>query len=186
MTDLNEPLHDVVRLLDQAGISYAVMGGLAVRVYGIPRATYDIDFTAAIDRRRLPELFQRIEAAGYAVPEEYQTGWIDHVAGLPLVKFRGFLGTNAVDIDLFLAETAFQTELLRRRRQEILDGQPIWIVTAEDLILLKLLAFRPRDIADIGDIRFTQGDLDEDYLRHWAREIGVLDRLEKILAEPAL
>lgn len=55
------------------------------------------------------------------------------------------------------------------------------MVSPEDLILLKLLAGRDRDIADIGDVMFTQGNLDEPYMRRWAKEIGVLDRLETLL-----
>src|SRR5206468_3706475 len=105
------------------------------------------------------------------------------VAGMPLVKFRLFLEGRGVDIDLFLAESRFQQELLVRRRQVNLDGVSVWLISPEDLVLLKLLAGRPRDIADIGDILFTLGQLDEIYMRLWARQLGVLDALEKILAE---
>ena len=40
------------------------MGGLAVRVYGIPRATYDIDFTLAVQRELLSILFEEVESLG--------------------------------------------------------------------------------------------------------------------------
>lgn len=33
------------------------------------------------------------------------------------------------------------------------------------------------------DVLFTQGQLDERYLRHWAQELGVTERLERVLAE---
>jgi hypothetical protein len=46
------------------------------------------------------------------------------------------------------------------------------------LVLLKLIANRPRDHGDVADILFTQGELDRTYLRHWATELGVLDKLE--------
>jgi len=60
---------------------------------------------------------------------------------------------------------------------------PVWLVSPRGPRSLKLLAGRPRDIADVGDILFTQGQLDEAYLRLWARQLGVLDPLEKILSE---
>ena len=50
MKGLAETLRDFVSLFDRLGLPYAVMGGLAVRVYGIPRPTYDVDFTVAIAR----------------------------------------------------------------------------------------------------------------------------------------
>lgn len=39
MTDLERLLVDLAAVFGSAEISYAVMGGIAVRVYGIPRAT---------------------------------------------------------------------------------------------------------------------------------------------------
>jgi hypothetical protein len=103
---------------------------------------------------------------------------------MPVVKFRLALAEHGIDIDVFLAESSFQAELLGRRRRATLDGTLVWLVSAEDLILLKLLAGRPRDTADIGDILFTQGKLDEAYMREWAERLGVRGQLERVLAQP--
>ena len=54
-------------------------------------------------------------------------------------------------------------------------------MTPEDLILLKLIADRPRDHIDVADILFIQGELDESYMRHWAAELEISDRLAKAL-----
>jgi hypothetical protein len=183
MTDLRRALADCVSLFDRMKLPYIVMGGIAVRVYGIPRPTYDIDFTLAIPRERLPELYAALQSGGYTVPEAYTRGWVDQVAGMPPVKFRLYLQERGVDVDVFLAESAFQREILARRRQATLDGIPVWLVSPEDLILLKLLAGRPRDLADVSDVLFTQGQLDESYLRHWAEGLGTRETLEAILAE---
>lgn len=45
--DLDRALRDIAAELDRMSVPYAVMGGLAVRVYGIPRATYDVDLTVS-------------------------------------------------------------------------------------------------------------------------------------------
>ena len=181
MTDLAKSLSDLADLFERMSIPYAVMGGIAVRAYGIPRPTHDVDFTIALDRANLPPLYQAVRGLGYTVPEQYEQGWVDQVAGMPLVKFRLYLPGGGVDIDIFLAESAFQEELLARRRREVVDDRTIWMVSPEVLILLKLLAGRDRDTADIGDVMFTQENLDEAYMRRWAKEIGVLDRLDTLL-----
>jgi hypothetical protein len=62
-------------------------------------------------------------------------------------------------------------------------GLEAWLVSPEDLILLKLIAGRPRDYGDIEDIFFVQGQLDESYLRRWAAPLGITDRLEQALRD---
>lgn len=183
MMDLAGALRELVLLFERLEAPYAVMGGLAVRVYGIPRPTYDIDFTVAIERQDLPDFYQTLRGLGHTVPEVYQSGWVDRVAGMPVVKSRLFSEGRGIDVDIFLAESRFQQQLLARRRRHQLDDLAIWFVSPEDLILLKLLSHRPRDMADIGDVRFTQGQLDETYVRHWAQQLGVLKEWERVLSE---
>jgi hypothetical protein len=62
MNDLHNALRGLIELLDGLRAPYALMGGLAVRAYGIPRATYDIDLTAALDRPRPPEFYKAVAA----------------------------------------------------------------------------------------------------------------------------
>ena len=95
---------------------------------------------------------------------------------------RLFLEGRSIDIDIFLAESPYQQQLLARRRCEEIDGSPVWFVSPEDLVLLKLISYRPRDVADIADVLFTQGQLDENYLRQWAATLGVSARLDEALA----
>jgi hypothetical protein len=174
---------ELMALFEQMDVRHAVMGGIAVRAYGIPRPTFDVDFTIAMERARLPELYQGVTALGYTVPEEYTKGWVDQVAGMPLVRFRLYLEGRSVDVDVFLAESPYQEELLGRRQKATVDERTIWLVSPEDLVLLKLIADRPRDLLDVGDVLFSQGQLDTAYMRKWAANLGVLDRLEKALSD---
>ncbi len=182
MNDLVGTLHAFGRLFDRLGIPYAIMGGWAVRVYALPRPTYDVDFTILLDRSRLPQLYAAAEEAGFTVPEQYRGGWIDAVAEMPLVKFRLYLAGHGIDVDIFLAESDYQRELMRRRVQHSVAGASAWFISAEDLILLKLIANRPRDRADIDDLLLARSELDEPYLRRWAGPLGVEKQLEEVLA----
>jgi len=183
MSNLNQVIREMTGMFDALGIHYVVMGGIAARAYGLPRPTYDLDFTASISRDRLPEVYHAVRNLGYSVSEPYLQGWVDSVGEMPLVKLRLFVEGNGIDVDVFLAESAFQESVVARRRQAIVDGNQVWLVSPEDLILLKLIAYRPRDIGDIGDVLFTQGQLDLTYLRDWAEQLGLLDRLELALRD---
>lgn len=184
MSELERTLFEITSLLDRSGYEYAVMGGLAVRVHSIPRPTHDIDLTISIERIELSHFFESLEHLGHTIPETYLNGWVDEVAGMPLVKVRTYIAPTAgVDIDVFLCETAFQKSYLNRRIEVTVNGRNLWVVTPEDLVLLKLLASRPRDLIDVADILFTQGQLDQTYLRNWATELGISDRLKQALTD---
>jgi hypothetical protein len=186
MTDVEQALKDYVAIFNALGIPYAVMGGLAVRAYGVPRPTYDVDVMLAIDESKLPELFDAVESAGYTVPESYRSGWVDRIAGMPLVKFRIYRLPQSIDVDVFLVQTAYQREMMKRRRLADLDIGKTWVITPEDIVLLKLIAGRHRDLGDIEDVRFMEGDLDVDYMRFWADRLGIREQLDAELARPPL
>jgi hypothetical protein len=182
MSDLTSTLDLLIALMERMSVTYALMGGLAVRAYSIPRATLDIDVTLSLDRERLSELYSALEQQEYAVPEPYTSGWVDEVKGMHLVKLRRYIGGHSIDVDLFLAESPYQHELLRRRRLADVEARQLWIAAPEDLVLLKLVSGRPRDLIDVGDVLFTQGQLDVPYMRRWARELGIEQELERALA----
>jgi predicted nucleotidyltransferase len=101
---------------------------------------------------------------------------------MPLVKVRLYLEGRGIDADVFLAETDFQQEVLARRIKAEVEGRRLDVVTPEDLILFKLVASRPRDLIDVQDVLFMQGQLDEAYLRRWAWPLGVAAKLDDVLA----
>lgn len=182
MTRLDEVARDLVAIFEERRLAYAIMGGLAVRIHAIPRPTFDVDFTVAIPRAALSDFYRAAEARGYSIPSAQLAGWVDVVQSLPVVKIQCWLEGKAIDVDVFLAETDFQEEVLRRRQRHQTNGLEAWFVSPEDLILLKLIAGRPKDRVDIADVLFIQGQLDELYLRHWAGRLGVLPALEEALS----
>lgn len=184
MKNLVKTLDALISLLDRMSVDYVLMGGLAVRAYSIPRATEDVDITLALDHDRLPELYNALEEQDYVVPEPYKSGWLDELKGMHLVKLRRYVGDHGIDVDLFLVETEFQQKVMQRRQIADVEGRQYWIATPEDLVLLKLASGRPRDWIDVGDVFFTQGELDVTYMRQWAKELNVEQELEKALAAP--
>jgi hypothetical protein len=80
--------------------------------------------------------------------------------------------------------------LRRLNRMEItyyLTFEPAWIVTAEDVLLHKLVWNRispsDRQLGDAAGVLAVQADaLDKEYLRMWAKELQVAEELERLLS----
>ena len=102
---------------------------------------------------------EAFERRGYTVEE------ISDPGGKP---FLAVAQGDGVRVDMMLAETAYQVGALRRAQ----DGY----LSPEDVIVHKLVAWRPRDRDDIESILSTRERLDLAYIEKWAREWGVSER----------
>lgn len=71
-----------------------------------------------------------------------------------------------------IAEVPFQ--------ESALDRSDHHVITVEDVIIFKLVAWRPRDRGDILSILEAGHDLDRAYIEHWATDWEVLDRWQEI------
>jgi hypothetical protein len=90
----------------------------------------------------------------------------------------------------------FVREQFARARRQPLSIDP-WVEalvsTAEDTLLAKLEWYRmggevsERQWRDVqGILKVQEGNLDLDYLRHWAEELKVSDLLERALTEASV
>jgi len=174
-------LLDAVRVLDDLGIPYAVMGGFAVRAWGIPRPTYDVDLAVAVDEAGLEQLLSGLAEAGFDVPDEFRRGFRDIIADMRKVKVTRFVEGSVWEVDLFVAEGRFFEAAMPRRRPCPLEGRAVQTLAPEDVIALKLLAYRRKDQLDVEEILKVTPELDVDHLRRQARLLGVESRLAAFL-----
>jgi hypothetical protein len=80
------------------------------------------------------------------------------------------------------AKTEFQREVLRRAAVRH-DGSHV--ATPEDLIVMKLIAHRPKDRIDLLGLVALPG-LDWSYVERWADEWQVRDRLDTLRIESGI
>ncbi len=79
---------------------------------------------------------------------------------------------TSVKVDLALGLTGFEQNAIRNATHVDFEGYSVRVVSAEDLILMKVLAGRPRDTDDVAKIVLRQGDaLDWDYVLQTARAL---------------
>ncbi len=155
-SDYSEAFAERLRSL---GVEAALIGALAaLRYRHRPRYTIDVDFLA----RTLDGIAASVEADGFetkvlAEPDE--------------PPYAIFIRGDGRRIDVLRAETSFQHAALDRA----VGG----VITVEDVIVHKLIAWRPRDRDDVDSILAAGHELDVAYIEGWAREWEVLDRWEQ-------
>jgi predicted nucleotidyltransferase len=180
--DLSRTLTDIAILLEGQGIRFAVIGGIAVGVHGEPRFTADVDAIIGTDVDRALALIQLLDQTPFRalfsdVAEVVQSAFI-----LPL-RHR----ETQIRVDLAIGLTGFEKQLIDRADDITIAARNIPVATPEDLILLKLLAARPRDMDDVSSIVARQGEsIDWQYLRQTGKAlqdavsqdiVSVLERL---------
>lgn len=188
---LSDELIQRARLLSEIlttrGTQHAFIGGLAMNVWAVPVPTFDIDLCAALAPEEIPALLRVLETAGFIPPP---TPWIEAIGSVRLQEFTVHwpYGLGVRPADIFLATDAFQQAALsRRRRVELEAGFWADVVTPEDLLVYKLIAWRNKDRAAIDRLLAVHSSLDWECVRQWTHRFGIEDRLEQARrdADPA-
>jgi predicted nucleotidyltransferase len=168
MTAQEDALAQIVALLDAERVPYMVIGGLANIVWGEPRATLDIDVTVWIEDERINAFVDRIRT-DLRVLVENPAAFIAETRVLPVETAAG------IRVDVLFGLVPFEREAIGRARDVHLAGRRVRVCTPEDLILMKIVSDRDRDIADARAIvkrRLTE--LDRDYLEPRINELSEL------------
>jgi len=151
--------------LEAANIPSALIGGLAVGAWGDPRLTRDIDLKILLHRNERKRLLTLLE-------DDYRPLHADPDGAILQNGIVFVLSPNGKRIDIALADTSFDEELVARAQMvEILPGLKVRVCSAEDLIVLKIIAIRPKDQQDVATIIQRQGNkLDNKYILKWLKE----------------
>ena len=160
MADAYEVGIRVARALERAGLPYAVGGALALGAHGAPRGTLDVDMNVFVEAVSLPATLAALREAGMDVDADAAQGDVAR---------RGmFVGmVDGLRVDVFVPSIPFSWEAARTRVEMPLpEGGTAWFLSAEALLVFKLLFFRPKDLIDIARLAAFLGDrLDRAYVR---------------------
>jgi hypothetical protein len=177
-----ELLADCLRRLNRTGVIYYLTGSMASNYWGIPRSTHDVDFVVQLPVASVPVIVREFSDHFYI--EEKAV----HAAFEPPHQFNAIDTRSALKVDFWLAKSdPFDQEMLSRRQQITLFGEPAWISTAEDVILHKLfwnqISPSDRQLGDAAGVLAVQAEaLDKTYLNQWGAKLNVADELDRLLS----
>lgn len=174
--DFSALLAGLARELRGRGLPFMLIGGQAVLLHGQPRLTDDIDLTLGVDPSRLPDILAACEALGlHPLPGDTR-GFVNETGVLPAQD-----RASGVRIDFIFSSTPYELQAIDRAVRVNLLDVPVPFASAEDLLLHKLFAARPRDIEDAaGVVRRRGTELDWGYLERWAAEFATVPGREDL------
>lgn len=158
MDSMAQRFEPVLRALNDAGVRYLVVGGVAVVLHGHLRTTGDLDLVVELSPDNLIRALDALEESGFRprppVPlrsfadPQTRRSWIEtknlQVFSLWHPELPGF------EVDLFVEEP-FDFDGAWSRRVEVeLGGTTATVVGLEDLLVLKRAAGRARDLEDVS------------------------------------
>jgi hypothetical protein len=184
-----QPVADLLAALQGAlgtlGVRWFLFGAQAAILYGVVRLSADVDVTVDLGKRSVPELVTALAAAGFELRIPDAGRFAEATRVMPFVH-----RASRLPLDVVLAGPGLEEQFFAGAQERLVGDVRVPVVCAEDLVAMKVLAGRPRDLDDVGAIaRVRRDDLDLDRIRVTLRMLErALDRsdlvseLERVVA----
>ena len=168
----------VTSWLAHSGVPAAVVGGVAASIHGQPRVTKDVDVVAMVD---IDDCERLLGAAAKHQIEPRIPDAIEFARSTRVLLLR-HVGSG-VELDVSLGALPFERDLVDRGLPIEVGGIRFPLARPEDIVIMKALAMRPRDIADIAAIVEANPDLDLDRVRAKVEEFAAVLEEADLVAE---
>jgi hypothetical protein len=162
-------LRDLGAAIRDAGARWYLFGAQAALLHGASRLTADVDATVAWDRPDTGPLLDALRARGFEL-RPAPPDFIERTRVVPLVHRSG------IQTDLVLGGPGLEEVFLSRAVERDVEGVRVPVATAEDLVAMKVLGGRAKDLDDVRSLlAANSGQLDLAHIR------TILDTLERAL-----
>ena len=178
MSEELEVLKIVTQRLNEAEIPYIISGSIAANYYTVPRMTRDIDIVIELKEDAI-DTFVALFEGDFYVNREMIVNEVARRGMFNLIHNR-----YVIKIDFIIKKSsAYQNAEFSNRKEVLIDQCPMWMVSAEDLVISKLLwakeSHSEMQLKDVANLMETVDNLDLEYIDNWIRDLG----LEQIYKE---
>ena len=177
------PVAAVQRLIEQFGDQGIIIGGVAASLLGQPRLTADVDAMLLLSLDDVPKLV-KLSQAEELHPRIADVIEFAHRSRVVLLQHS----ESGIDVDISLGLLPFEVEAVERSIEHRIGSHQIRLPTSEDLIILKAIAHRPKDMLDIEAIITAHPQIDTQRIEYWVRQFAEVletpelwEDLEKLL-----
>lgn len=168
-------LADLVGAFATLELPWYLFGAQAAIVYGAARLTADVDVTVvAPEHAVVADWLQELGQHGFDA-RVIDRRFLEQTRVLPL-----FHRATGLPTDVVVAGPGLEEDFLRRAVTCNLDGVAVPVIEVSDLVVLKILAGRPKDVEDVVSLLRINRSIDD------ARVREVLAMLEDALGQSDL
>ncbi len=177
-------LADLVKWLDDAKIPSMITGGVAASVLGRPRLTQDVDALAILPEADWANAVST--AARHGILPRIENP-LDFAGRSRVLLMRH--AESGIDIDVTFGRLSFEQAAIDNSEIHDIGGLRVRLPRVEDLLIMKAVARRPKDLQDIEGLLAAHPDADIFAVRRWVREFAtamsmpdMLDDFDKTVA----
>ena len=187
--DIFIALKPVINIFEKLSIPYYIGGSIASSIYGIARATMDVDIVADIDIHHIPALKQHLEN-DYYIEEGMIKEAIRNKSSFNLIHLE-----TVLKIDVFIyKDDPYQRNAIQRKLKDTIEEDNsdaiFYFSSPEDIIINKLIWYKmggevsDRQWLDVTGVIKVQGNsLDKNYLKEWSQKLKIVELLNKAFNE---
>ena len=164
-------LKTIIEFFNSHKIPYMLSGSVALSIYTLPRATRDFDFVVHLQQKDIDDLLARFREGYYCDRDAVKEAIIHHSMFNIIDHASGFKADFII-----LKNEPFRKAEFERRLEIEFEGMPVNVVSAEDLLLSKLIwiqelqsAVQMEDIKNLS----TKKDLDWKYINSWIKSLNL-------------
>ncbi len=144
-----------------------LFGAQAALLHGAARLTADVDVTVDAGAHAAADLIAALQSAGFTLRVAEAEEFIARTRVIPLVHTP-----SGIPVDVTLAGTGLEELFLQRAQVRDIEGVSIRVASAEDLVVMKVLAGRGKDLDDIRAIISAHPtDLDLALIRNTLKQL---------------
>ena len=141
-------LQDVFSSLKKHEVRYLIIGGIAAVLYGVPRATFDLDILIEATPENGQKLIDALTDANLGTAALTSAG--------ELISHEITIFQDRVRIDVQTSTPGLRFEDAWKNRLELeFQGQQIFLVSKNDLIASKIASGRDIDLEDVQQLRLS-------------------------------
>ena len=156
-----------------------LFGAQAALLHGAARLTADVDVTVDAGTHAAAELIAALQHAGFTLRVADAEQFIARTRVIPLAH-----RASGIPVDVILAGTGLEELFLQRAQVREVEGVSVRVASAEDIVVMKVLAARAKDLDDVRAILSAHPtDLDLALIRNTLKELEqALDRSDLVTA----